>query len=394
MYRTLLLPLVVSLAAAASLSAEPDDSLLLGFEQAYNLDHDEAIVTLQQAVAENPGSPAAHRSLAAITWMRILFLRGSMTIDDYLSSVTPKNRDMPKPPEELAEIFRTHSERAIALSEALVDTAPRDPNAYYELGASLALAASYIATIEGKTLAALRPAKAAYSAHEKVLELEPGRKDAMLVVGTYRYLVSTLPFPVRMMARLVGFGANRQQGLDLIRQAAEAGGEIGSEAQFGLVLLYNREGRFGAAQRVLRTLRRQYPRNRLLWLETAATALRDDRPALAAARLSEGFDRMKTDKRVRMFGEEALWHYLRGATWLELDRDGPAQDDLLMALEYDARLWVQGRTHLELGKLADLSGDRSLARDYYNRAEDLCDDGRDRRGVNAAKRLRKNGYRR
>ena len=65
-----------------------------------------------------------------------------------------------------------------------------------------------------------------------------------------------------------------------------------------------------------------------------------------------------------------------------------------MAREYDARLWVQGRTHLELGKLADLSGDRSLARDYYNRAEDLCDDGRDRRGVNAAKRLRKNGYRR
>ena len=149
MYRTLLLPLVVSLAAAASLSAEPDDSLLLGFEQAYNLDHDEAIVTLQQAVAENPDSPAAHRSLAAITWMRILFLRGSMTIDDYLSSVTPKNRDMPKPPEELAEIFRTHSERAIALSEALVDTAPRDPNAYYELGASQAMAASNKAPVEG-----------------------------------------------------------------------------------------------------------------------------------------------------------------------------------------------------------------------------------------------------
>ena len=128
--------------------------------------------------------------------------------------------------------------------------------------------------------------------------------------GTYRYLGSTLPFPVRMMARLVGFGANRQQGLDLIRQAAEAGGEIGSEAQFGLVLLYNREGRFGAAQRVLRTLRRQYPRNRLLWLETDATALRDDRPALAAARLSEGFDRMKTAKRALAL---PAWRHLAGA---------------------------------------------------------------------------------
>ena len=120
MYRTLLLPLVVSLAAAASLSAEPDDSLLLGFEQAYNLDHDEAVDTLQQAIAENPDSPATHRSLAAVTWMRILFLRGSMTVDDYLGSVTPKNRDMPEPPEELAALFATHSERAVKLSEALV----------------------------------------------------------------------------------------------------------------------------------------------------------------------------------------------------------------------------------------------------------------------------------
>ncbi len=394
MQRLLLFALIVSLGSAAPLSAEPDATLLRGFEQAYNLDHEQALDTLQRAIAANPDNPAAHRSLAAVTWMRILFLRGSMTVDDYLGSVNPKNVDMPEPPEELALLFETHSEKAIELSEALVDDAPRDPDAYYELGASLALAASYIATIEGKTVGALRPAKAAYSAHEKVLELDPDRKDAMLVVGTYRYLVSTLPIPVRMMARLVGFGADRQEGLQLIREAAQAGGEVGAEAQFGLVLLYNREGRFGAAQRVLRSLRRQYPRNRLLWLETAATALRDDRPALAAARLREGFDQLENDDRVRMFGEEALWHYLRGATWLRLDRDGPAQDDLLASLEHDARLWVQGRTHLELGKLADLSGDRRLARDYYDRAEDLCDDGRDRRGVNTAKRLRKNGYRR
>ena len=115
---------------------------------------------------------------------------------------------------------------------------------------------------------------------------------------------------------------------------------------------------------------------------------------MAAVRRREGVAELDDDDRVRMFGEAALWRYLRGAAALRLDRDHEAETELLAALELESRLWVRGRTHLELGKLADLSGDRALARDYYDRAEDLCDDGRDRRGRDAARRLRREPYRR
>ena len=47
---------------------------------------------------------------------------------------------------------------------------------------------------------ALREVKRAYTHHEKVLELDLTRKDANLTLGLYRYLVSLLPRPIRMMA--------------------------------------------------------------------------------------------------------------------------------------------------------------------------------------------------
>jgi predicted Zn-dependent protease len=216
----------------------------------------------------------------------------------------------------------------------------------------------------------------------------------MLIVGTYRYLVSTLPLPVRMMARMVGFGAGREEGLGLIREAANYDGDTRTEAAFGLVLLYNRERAFVAAEQVLRGLKRRYPRNRVFWLESATTALRNDRPALAASSLRAGFSMLETDPRVRMQGEDALWRYVRGKTRLELKRDTAARRDLLAVLDLNARLWVTGRTHLELGKLADLSGDRETARRHYSNARAFCSDGRDKRGVNLAKSLQKNGYRR
>lgn len=370
------------------------DDLARAYDLAYNLDHEAAVELFEATIAADPNNPAAHRGLAAMTWMRVLFLRGTLTVADYLGGVTPKNVDLPELPAALAATFDEHATRAVALSEAMVKATPDDPDAYYQLGASLGLAASYRATIYGEVVDALKPAKAAYEAHEKVLELDPTRKDAMLIVGTYRYLVSTLPLPIRMMARMVGFGAGRDEGLRLIREAANYDGDTRTEAAFGLVLLYNREREFVAAEQVLRDLKRRYPRNRVVWLESAATALRDDRPALAASALRQGFSMLETDARARMPGEDGLWRYLRGKARVELKRDAAARRDLLAALELDARQWVTGRAHLELGKLADISGDRDTARRHYDQARAFCSEGRDKNGANLAKHFQKYGYRR
>jgi len=35
----------------------------------------------------------------------------------------------------------------------------------------------------------------------------------LLIVGAYRYVVASLPFPIRPMAYVVGFGGGRERGL-------------------------------------------------------------------------------------------------------------------------------------------------------------------------------------
>ena len=372
------------------------DELQRGYDLAYNLDYDEAVETLTAVIEADPTHPGGYRGIAAITWLQILFLRGGVLVDSYLSdsggAISRRRARKPNPPEQLAERFTSHIERAVELSEAAVRHAPADPDAHYELGASVALAASYRASIEGDALGALRQAKEAYTAHQTVLEIDPRRKDANLTLGIYRYLVSLLPRPVRMLAYLVGFDGGKAEAIRLIEEAAAYPGDSRSEAQFALALLYNREREYGAAQRVLGDLRRRFPRNRLVWLESASTWLRDERPVQAERAIVEGFARLERDDRVRMQGEEAVWRLKRGAARVAAGRMAEALADLQSAEAAGAFAWVRGQAQIERGKIADLEGDRRRARAAYDQGRKLCRQAKHGRCAAAAERLKRQGY--
>ena len=168
--------------------------------------------------------------MAATIWFRILFLRGAVLVDNYRSgSVSRPSGKVEKPPDALNRMFEEHVERAIELSEAAVEKVPDDADAHYELGVALRLAASYRASIGGEPLRALRDAKRAYEAHERVLELDPSRDDAKLLIGIYRYVVSILPRAFRMMAYLVGFDGGKEAAIDMVTAAAAYPGETKSK---------------------------------------------------------------------------------------------------------------------------------------------------------------------
>src|SRR5215510_9808955 len=76
---------------------------------AYNLDHDEAMRLLRQAVASGPDDPGNHRALAATIWLNILFQRGAVTVDHYLGSFTRSTVEIKNPPKELDDEFRRES---------------------------------------------------------------------------------------------------------------------------------------------------------------------------------------------------------------------------------------------------------------------------------------------
>ena len=357
-------------------------------DYAYNLDHQQAIDLLRQAVAAAPEDAANHRALASSIWLKILFLRGAVTVDHYLGSFSRSQVNLPKPPADLDAEFKREVATAIDLAQKRADAAPNDPQAHFALGTALGLRASYMASVEGSLLGGFRAARRSYDEEEQVLKLDPSRKDAGLIVGTYRYVVSTLSLPMRVMAYVAGFGGGKERGLHLIEAAAAASGENRTEAQFALVLLYNREKRYDDAARVLDALHRRFPRNRLVLLEAGATALRASKADEAERLLTEGIGMFERDNREKIPGEAALWHYKRGASRLALGRREDALNDLRMASATDAPLWVQGRAHVELAKLASLAGDRDATRVEVQRAVDLCERGNDPVCVDNAKRIK------
>jgi tetratricopeptide (TPR) repeat protein len=357
------------------------------FIAAYNLDHAEAVALLDQALQANPDDPDAHRAVAIVAWLRIGFLRGSITVDDYLGNVSKPNINMLPPPTDQAERFHRHITRALQLAEAEVARRPRDPNAHFRLGAAVGTQASYGATVEGKILESFRSARRAYHAHEKVLELDSSRKDAGLIVGTYRYVVSALSLPIRLLAYVAGFGGGKERGLAMIEEAAAYPSLSQTDARFALLLLYNRERRFDDAMRIVGQLQDQFPRNRQLWYEGGATLIRAGRYAQAEAMLHEGIRRRDQDRRERMFGEDALWHYKRGVARVQLGRLDAAFDDLQVPLNQEARDWVRGRAHAELGRIALEKSQREQARLHYRQALELAKRGNDPTGAAEAETL-------
>ena len=172
----------------------------------------------------------------------------------------------------------------------------------------------------------LRAARRAYAEHERVLELDPSRKDAGLIVGMYRYAISSLSLPSRLIARSPDSVAtgSADSGWSKRPPAIQAKCRRTRSSRSSSSTTARRD--IDDALRVIAELQRQYPRNRLLWLEAGSTALRAGRPALARAALEHGLEMLAADPRPRAFGEEARWGYYHGAALVALKETGAARE--------------------------------------------------------------------
>jgi tetratricopeptide (TPR) repeat protein len=347
------------------------------FRAAYNLDHDEAMAHARRAVALGPNESQSHRTLAAILWLNILFHRGAVSIDFYMGSLARQRASALKPKPELVAEFKTEMGRAIELAEARLKQHPRDLEARYEVGSVYALQASFTASVEGSMTAAFGSARRAFDAQEEVLTRDPTRVDAGLVVGLYRYLVSALALPSRWVAYIVGFGGDKEKGIRLL-EAAASDPETRTDAKTALMLVYSREGRHNDVVRLARELRTEFPRNRLFVLEEGAAAIRAGRAAEAEATLTQGLAMLDKDTRPKVPGERAYWHYKRGLARVILRNLEGARQDLQTAQLSVPTAWVNGRIHLEQGKIADLSGRRQDALAAYRTSRTICDQTDDR----------------
>lgn len=350
--------------------------LMTAFDNAYNLDLDEALAGAHDAVAKHPDDPAGYRAVATVVWLKMLFARGGSYIDHYLGKVSKKPVTVAKPSPELDAEYVRVVDKAVALSEAKVKLRPKDAQAQFDLGAAWALRAAYAGSVQGSVTGAFSASRKAFNAHEYALELNPKLVEANFVVGLYRYAVSTFALPTRMVAYLAGFGGGKDLGIQMIEKAATSGSEQ-ADALFALAIIYSREGRHADAVVKLKELQRRYPRNRILMLEEGAALIRAGRPDIADSVITLGMAKLDSDPRPLSNGERAYWLYKRGLARVHWNHAKDAGVDLDAALAANPIGWVRGRIHVARGQVADLNGKRADALQEYRLGAEFCSKNND-----------------
>jgi tetratricopeptide (TPR) repeat protein len=245
------------------------DALELALDHLRNLEYDAAQKEIKSWLGEHPDD------LRGLNYLGSVILQGEMFRRELLESqvygpggAAFRGGKVPLPAGFQPELFGILG-KAQALAESRLKQNPRDEEALYWGGVAHVTRAIFRLSLARERLAALGEAKEAWKLHARLLALNPGFVDALLVVGVYDYVVGSLPWYMKVLASLAGHRGDRTRGLEEIKRVAEEGHWAREDAKSFLAILYFREQRYPEALAILQGLAQSYPRNFVLPQEMA-----------------------------------------------------------------------------------------------------------------------------
>jgi tetratricopeptide (TPR) repeat protein len=261
-----------SLCAPAKTAVASDpDPVQVAIDHYHNLEHEAARQQLEAWLATHPGDLRARNYLASVILQRELLHRELLESQVYgPHGEAFQGKKAPVSPAFQQELFGVLS-KAESIAEDRLRQNPRDEEALYWAGVTHVTRAIYQLTLAKANLAAIGEAKEARKYHAQLLGLNPNFIDALLVVGTYDYVVGSLPWYMKVLASLIGYRGNRERGLAAMERVTREGRWARDDAKNFLAILYFRERRYPEARVLLEDLSRSYPRNYLFPQEIART---------------------------------------------------------------------------------------------------------------------------
>ena len=245
------------------------DPLELALDHLRNLEHDAAQQEIEAWLSQHPDDLRGLNYLGNVMLQREMFRRELLESQVYGPQGAAFRGDkVPLPSGFQQELLATLG-KAEALAQNRLKQNPRDEEALYWGGVAHVTRAIFRLTLAKEHLAALGEAKEARRLHAQLLTLNPDCVDALLVVGTYDYVVGSLPWYMKVLASLAGHRGDRVRGLAEIKRVTEQGNWARDEAKSFLAILYFREQRYAEALPILQELAQSYPRNFVLPQEMA-----------------------------------------------------------------------------------------------------------------------------
>ncbi len=274
---TLLLVAVLSMlltraASAQTVNTDPlnrDPAVRAAYDRFYILDYAGALERFQKIAADHPDDPIATGYVLDTVLFGELYRLDLLDTtlyahDGFLSGKHPveENRQV------TAQITQL-SDKMIAQADGILSKDSKNVNALYARSWARSMKSIYMGLVQHSFIGALHLALQSRNDSDKILQIDPDYVDADLVVGVHQYVVGSLGFAFKMMAGIMGDGGSKQKGLALLREAGEHGVLTSVEARTALMLFLRREAKYGDATSVALSLKNQYPRDFLFWLEEA-----------------------------------------------------------------------------------------------------------------------------
>ncbi len=250
---------------AAAAAGTLDD----GYRLLYNLDFEGAQRQFEGWQKQHPDDPLGPASEAAgllfSEFHRLGILEAQFYADD--KSFETKQKLAADP--QVRMRFFAALERAESIARQQLAKQPDHAGALLAMTLYEGLQADYLALVEKKNFKSLGHAKKGKAWAAKLLAQDPMNYDAYLATGTYKYIIGSLPAPVRWLLRFGGHSGDKETGRYEVMMTAEHGRFLKPFARILLAIACLREKDTQHARALLAGLRDEFPRNPLFAREIA-----------------------------------------------------------------------------------------------------------------------------
>jgi hypothetical protein len=349
-------------ASAPTDAAEFDRLRNEGNDALYNMDYKTARDRYQRMTQVVPDHPAGYVYLANNLWLETLNSSRRLSTSLYTGgSFYAQDSDEDKVDPKRDREFNDLIKQALAKTKARLLLNASDAEALYYEASALGLRAGYGTTVKRTFARAIGDANDSIQIQKKVIKVDPNYTDAYLSIGLYEYVIDSLPFGWRVLARFAGLKGSKSKGISHLEAVTQSGKYASDDARVVLIGIYSKEGKPERALEMISYLANKYPRNYLFGIERAAMLYRMGRSDEG----NQAFADLLKDARVAQVAAD-LVNYQWGESLA-------AKGDYQTALERynEVKRWQKSEAelvslaHLHAGQALDALGKRNEAVTEY-----------------------------
>jgi tetratricopeptide (TPR) repeat protein len=341
-----------------------------GIHAIYDLDYAKAQKVFDQLKNDHPESPVGYGMTAIRAWHELLYASRNLAIYKY-GIPTPfddvdadSNRTVSLQEKQFLDANKALQE----FCDKLLKKNPQDALALYFKGVSYENLSTQELTLNGRLMRSSNYATEAAKWHEQALRLNPNLVDAKTSSAVPEYVVSTLNWTYRWIAKwFSGMHGDKKGATAKLQDVAQRGIYRATDAKVVLALLEAWKGDPQRAISLFQDVRSAHPRSYMCDISLAVAYEEAGKNPKSAIQVYQDLLRDRDSKAPGI--QEAEIYYRIGKNYVNLRDNSLALEQFRKAVQTNqGNAETKPLAYLEMARIHESRKDKDLAREFYTQA--------------------------